>query len=84
LFARCTIPKTEDLGVYVGMLHRWKDAVIMVTRFDMNDMAFTFSYDFNYSKLAKVSQGLGGPEVSLQYVGAFKHKAHRKVFCPQF
>jgi type IX secretion system PorP/SprF family membrane protein len=84
LFTRYAIPKAKDYGVYFGLLHRWKDAVILVSRFDADDLSFTFSYDFNYSKLAKVSHGLGGPEVSVQYIGAFKHKPNKKVFCPIF
>jgi type IX secretion system PorP/SprF family membrane protein len=83
-FARFGFKETKDMAMYFGALHRLKDAAIVVTRFDYLDAAFTFSYDFNYSKLARVSRGMGGPELSVQYIGSFKHKRNKKVFCPVF
>lgn len=83
-FARYAIPNVKNYGVYFGMLHRWNDAFILVSRFDLKNVAMTFSYDFNYSTLAKVSHGMGGPELSVQYIGSFKHKSNKKVFCPIF
>jgi type IX secretion system PorP/SprF family membrane protein len=86
VFGRYDLAKNsrDNYGMYFGVLHRLKDAVIAVTRFDINDLALTFSYDFNYSKLARVSRGMGGPEVSVQYIGSMRHKPNRKVFCPKF
>jgi type IX secretion system PorP/SprF family membrane protein len=83
-FSRFNFSKSQDYAMYFGLLHRLKDAVIFVTRFDVKDVSFTFSYDFNYSKLAKVSRGLGGPELSVQYIGGFKSRPNKKVFCPIF
>ena len=83
-FAWFDLASSKDIGTYFGMLHRWNDAVIFVTRFDVQDVAMTFSYDVNYSKLSRVSHGLGGPELSVQYIGKFKRKNNKKVFCPAF
>ena len=70
--------------MYLGALNRIGDAAIFLTRFDVNDFAFTFSYDFNYSKLARVSHGMGGPEISIQYIGSFGLKNKKKLYCPKF
>ncbi len=74
----------NEYSVYFGALHRLNDAVIFLTRFDVNAFSATFSYDFNYSKLARVSHGMGGPELSIQYIGDFGTKKKKKVFCPKF
>jgi hypothetical protein len=71
-------------AIYFGALDRWNDALIFLTRFDVNAFAFTFSYDFNYSKLEVVSVGMGGPELSIQYIGAFANSKKRHVYCPKF
>ena len=71
-------------ALYIGAMDRWNDAGIFLTRFDMNDFSFTFSYDFNYSKLAKVSHGMGGPEISIQYIGGIASPKKKRVFCPKF
>jgi type IX secretion system PorP/SprF family membrane protein len=71
-------------GVYLGVLNRMNDAFIVVNRYDLNDVTVTFSYDFNYSTLSRVSRGLGGPELSIQYIGRFNKKTNKKVYCPVF
>ncbi len=71
-------------GVYLGVLNRMKDAFIVVNRYDLNDVTLTFSYDFNYSTLSRVSRGFGGPELSVQYIGRFNKKLNKKVYCPVF
>jgi type IX secretion system PorP/SprF family membrane protein len=86
VFGRYDFAKTkkQNYGTYLGILNRAKDAIILVTRFDLDDIALTFSYDFNYSKLSRVSRGLGGPELSIQYIGNFSNKPNKKVYCPAF
>lgn len=86
LFGRYDFSNTSSkvYGVYLGVLNRMKDAFIVVNRYDFNDISLTFSYDFNYSTLSRVSRGLGGPEVSIQYIGKFNKKTNRRVYCPVF
>ncbi len=75
---------TNEYALYFGAMERWNDAAIFLVRFDINDFAFTFSYDFNHSKLARVSNGMGGPELSVQYIGGITTQKKKRVFCPKF
>lgn len=75
---------TNEYALYFGAMERWNDAAIFLVRFDINDFAFTFSYDFNHSKLARVSNGMGGPELSIQYIGGITSPKKKRVFCPKF
>jgi type IX secretion system PorP/SprF family membrane protein len=74
----------QEKSVYMGALNRWKDAVIFVARLDLNEVSFTFSYDFNYSKLARVSHMQGGPEIAVQYIGGIPSMKKHKLNCPHF
>lgn len=74
----------QEKSVYFGALDRWNDAVIFIARMDINEISFTFSYDLNYSKLAKVSHGQGGPEIAIQYIGDIPSLKKNKVYCPHF
>lgn len=67
---------------YVGVLCRWNDAIILVTKLDRNQWSFHFSYDINYSSLSKASHFLGGPEIAIQYIGKFKRTKPHKIYCP--
>ncbi len=71
-------------GVYFGGFVRWNDAMIFTTRFDLNNLSMSFSYDVNYSRLAGVSHSLGGPELSLLYTGNIFKNYHKKIYCPRF
>lgn len=71
-------------GVYLGTFYRWNDAAIVLTRFDIDNLSFSFSYDINVSKLRKVSAMKGGPELSLIYVGCFPNFPRKAVYCPRF
>ncbi|GDX47494.1 MAG: PorP/SprF family type IX secretion system membrane protein [Bacteroidota bacterium] len=59
------------------------DALIISTKLDIDSFTFGLSYDINVSGLSPASSGRGGPEIALQYVGAFKSKPS-KTFCPKF
>ena len=76
--------KGQEKSVYIGALNRWKDAAIFVARMDIDQVSFTFSYDLNYSKLAKVSHAQGGPEIAIQYIGSIPSMKKNKVYCPHF
>lgn len=76
---------TQDYySVYLGSFIRWNDALIFTTRFDLNNLSLSFSYDVNFSHLASVSHALGGPEISLLYTGRIFSKHHKKIYCPRF
>ena len=67
---------------YAGVLYRWNDAIILVSKLDRNQWSFHASYDINYSSLSKASHFLGGPEIAIQYIGKFEHKRPHKIYCP--
>ncbi len=76
--------KGQEKSVYFGALNRWKDAVIFIARMDIDQISFTCSYDLNYSKLAKVSNAQGGPEIAIQYIGSIPSWKKNKINCPHF
>jgi hypothetical protein len=68
----------------MGAWYRWDDALIFVTRFDIDNFSFAFSYDVNTSSLARVSDGMGGPELSFSYTGRIAAWGKKTVSCPRF
>ncbi len=76
--------KNSKYGVYIGPWYRWNDALVLVTRFDVDQMSFAFNYDLNMSKLSEVSETKGGPELSIIYIGCIPHFNKKIVFCPRF
>lgn len=54
--------RSYDVQESIGL-----DAVVAAVRVDYGAMTFTLSYDFNVSSLSAVSNGRGGPELSLIY-----------------
>jgi hypothetical protein len=72
--------------LHVGGFLRWKDAFIPVVKVDMRSLSVALSYDVNVSQLKTASQGRGGFELSLSYIG-FLHRndaARDEVMCPRF
>lgn len=69
-----------------GALLRWKDALIPVIKIDYNPFAVALSYDVNVSQLKTVSQGRGGFELSISYIGFLDrdNTSRDKVLCPRF
>ena len=53
----------------VGAFMRWKDAFIPVIKLEMLPLSIAISYDVNISSLNTVSQGYGGFELSISYIG---------------
>ena len=74
----------SEYAVYVGGWYRYGDAIIVNTRFDFYKMSFGFSYDIVTSKLYKVSNARGGPEVSLIYIGKIPGLPKKIINCPRF
>jgi type IX secretion system PorP/SprF family membrane protein len=77
----------EDANVlHLGGFLRWKDAFIPVVKFDMRSLSIGLSYDANVSQLKTVSQGRGGFELSIVYIGFLdrNNSARNAVMCPRF
>lgn len=74
----------NDYGIYLGALMRWGDAFIFTTKLDLNKFSMGISYDFNFSRLAAVSHGRGGTEISVLYTGNIPGFHKKKIFCPRF
>ena len=85
-FLRVNLDKMQNskYGVYLGPFYRWNDALIIVTRFDLDQLSFAFNYDLNMSKLTEASDTKGGPELSIIYIGCIPHFNKKIVFCPRF
>lgn len=88
MFARLSlnfgIGNKKDEGFYVGTFYRVGDAAITSFRIDIDHYSMTFSYDFNINKLSKVSNGQGGPEISMTWIGAIAGFKKKTFFCPRF
>ena len=78
-------PENSNYIVSLGGFLRWKDALIPVVKLEMNSLAVALSYDVNVSQLKTVSQGRGGVELSLSYIG-FLDRENKKfrILCPKF
>jgi type IX secretion system PorP/SprF family membrane protein len=72
--------------LHMGAFLRWKDALIPVVKIDMRSLSLALSYDVNVSQLKTASQGRGGFELSLSYIGFFdrNNAARDQVMCPRF
>ncbi|MFT3825488.1 MAG: PorP/SprF family type IX secretion system membrane protein [Chitinophagaceae bacterium] len=72
--------------VHAGLFMRWKDALIPVVKIDRRPISVAISYDINISALKTTSQGRGGFELSVSYVGFLDryNSTRDKVLCPRF
>jgi len=72
--------------VNFGAYMRWQDAIIPVIQVDMMPLSIGLSYDVNISPLETVSQGRGGVEISISYIGFLDrdNSAKNKMLCPKF
>jgi hypothetical protein len=72
--------------LHLGGYIRWKDAFIPVVKVDMRSLSVAMNYDVNVSQLKTASQGRGGFELSLSYIGFFdrNNSARDQVMCPRF
>ena len=70
----------------VGAYMRIGDAFIPVIKLDMLPLSIGISYDVNISTLNTVSQGQGGFELSISYIGFLdrENSAKNKMLCPRF
>jgi type IX secretion system PorP/SprF family membrane protein len=79
-------PDVSGYTVHFGALLRWQDAVIPVVKLDMNGLSVALSYDVNVSALKTTSEGAGGVELSIAYIGftGRNNSVRDKVQCPRF
>ena len=72
--------------VSLGAFLRWKDSFIPVVKLDMLPLSVALSYDVNVSPLETVSQGRGGVELSISFIGFLQrdNSAKNKMLCPRF
>ncbi|GAB4094411.1 PorP/SprF family type IX secretion system membrane protein [Flaviaesturariibacter terrae] len=72
--------------VHGGAFLRWNDAFVPVIKLDYHPFSFSFSYDVNISKLKTSTQGRGGFELGVTYIGTNKHREEMKgvIFCPKY
>jgi type IX secretion system PorP/SprF family membrane protein len=79
-------PDAPDYIVNIGAYIRWKDAFIPVIKLEMLPLAVALSYDVNISALETVSQGRGGVELSISYIGFLDrdNSSKYKMLCPRF
>ena len=94
---------SKDMKLYAGVWTRYYieteynsgfDAVIFSTRYDMDKLAVSFSFDLTLSQLVEASTLIGSPELSLIYsipvtskkrsYGNSKRNSKSKMRCPAF
>ncbi|MBI3519642.1 MAG: PorP/SprF family type IX secretion system membrane protein [Bacteroidetes bacterium] len=68
-------------SVGIGVYYRSGDAIITSLLVELGKFAVGFSYDVNMSKLATVSKGRGGPEITLRMMtpSAFLYQRRSKA-----
>jgi type IX secretion system PorP/SprF family membrane protein len=79
-------PEHPDYTLHFGTYLRWSDAIIPVLKLDYSPFSFALSYDVNISKLKVSSQGRGGFELSLYYIGFLdrNNSTLNSLKCPRF
>ena len=79
-------PENPAYTIHGGAFLRWKDALIPVIKIDINSISMALSYDVNVSQLKTASQGKGGFELSLAYVGFLdrNNSSKDRILCPRF
>jgi type IX secretion system PorP/SprF family membrane protein len=78
--------QNPDYTLHFGGFLRLEDAFIPVVKLDYNPFSIAFSYDVNVSQLKTASQGHGGLELSVTYIGFFDRDNSSKnaTKCPRF
>jgi len=78
-------PENSPYTMHFGGFLRWKDAIIPVLKLDAHSISVAISYDVNVSELKTASQGRGGFELSISYIGFLDHEAAKfRMICPKF
>ena len=75
----------DKTSIYFGTMHRWKDAQVIIMRYDYGNVGFSFSYDVNISELNISSKGRGAVELAIIYSSdIFDSQRREKISCPKF
>ena len=79
-------PENPIYTIHGGAFLRWKDALIPVIKIDKQPLSIAISYDVNVSQLKTASQGRGGFELSVAYIGFLErdNSSQYKMLCPRF
>ncbi len=78
-------PDKSEYSVALGAFLRAKDAIIPVVKLEMQSLSVAISYDVNVSELKTSSQGSGGFELSLSYIGFLGgSNTKSKIIYPRF
>ena len=79
-------PEKPTYTIHGGAFLRWKDALIPVIKIDKQPISIAISYDVNVSQLKTASQGRGGFELSIAYIGFLErdNSSQYKMLCPRF
>lgn len=75
-----------DYALHFGSFLRLEDAFIPVVKLDYNPFSVALSYDVNVSQLKTASQGYGGMELSVTYIGFLdrENSSRNATKCPKF
>lgn len=79
-------PEDPDYVLHLGAFLRFKDALIPAIKIDYQPFSIGLSYDVNVSQLRTASQGRGGFELSVSYIGFLNrdNSSKYRIFCPRF
>jgi len=79
-------PEVALYKLHLGALLRLGDALIPVLKVDVNSLTIALSYDVNISTLKTTSQGKGGVELSIAYIGFTnrQNSTRNSILCPRF
>jgi type IX secretion system PorP/SprF family membrane protein len=80
-------PDNPEYVIHGGAFIRLKDALIPVIKIDKHPLSIAISYDVNVSQLKTASQGRGGFELSLCWMGFLDNRNNPdrdQVLCPKF
>lgn len=58
---------SKPLSMYIGLFHRWNDAMIAKFMIEYDQYSAGFAYDVNLSSLTEVSKARGGFELFLRF-----------------
>ncbi|MEM9922047.1 MAG: PorP/SprF family type IX secretion system membrane protein, partial [Bacteroidota bacterium] len=76
----------DPTTIYIGTMTRFKDAQVLLIRFDYGALGLSYSYDLNISGLRRASNGQGASELALMYRASLMNRSRnsRPVKCPSF
>lgn len=67
-----------------GLYYRYKEALIPMVGFQLNNVRFTFSYDVTTSPLKNFNNSRGATEFNIMSNGFYPENTDRQSLCPKF